>query len=606
VEDDDLVWDIAHHDFVNGDIYVVASDGVSGGNGQVWSNAVNLTDTETDSCLPGECQSEHWPTMAMYSDDSLMIEYILDLEAGAKGGVNENDVCEWTDNPVIFMTWPCFAMADLPQNVCVATSPSTPVYPEIALAPFGDGTGCTTEGTYAADLTLSNCGNVNLTYTATANAGWLSVSSGASGNVSAGTGPRGSDNPSWTGAPGCATPATISWEANSASLGTGNYVGTISVDLSDPGAEDFDIEVNLVVACDYYLPEYATITGGCWILDVFNTPTDANGIDNDQEGNMKFYACGDTIAPLYHESFLVGWDNGTVKMFGDGMSEDSSQYHMRALSEVTVSSVGSPGSGSGYWISDGYWCTPDSMVYGRTQFIVPGHQDTAVLIKKVTIWNESGTTLSNFIAGEDVDWDADRDSAWDVGGIDIGRNMVYQRGFDSNDDSVVCGVSAYGGYDPNLGARVINGYDYTFFSLGYYPDTAYQLYTGLDGTFTVFSDSSAGTEMHSIFRFREGQMSASDTFDICYLKAVSLDGVTGLQDLIDKGIAFIEDYDLCDIYEPPQCAGICGDANEDGGVNVSDAVWIINFVFVTGSPAPGTCSPGAPAWGGQDCCEYTP
>ncbi len=31
---------------------------------------------------------------------------------------------------------------------------------------------------------------------------------------------------------------------------------------------------------------------------------------------------------------------------------------------------------------------------------------------------------------------------------------------------------------------------------------------------------------------------------------------------------------------------ICGDANGDEGINVSDAVWIINYVFVTGSPPP--------------------
>ncbi len=48
----------------------------------------------------------------------------------------------------------------------------------------------------------------------------------------------------------------------------------------------------------------------------------------------------------------------------------------------------------------------------------------------------------------------------------------------------------------------------------------------------------------------------------------------------------------------------CGDANTDSVVNVSDAVWVINFVFVSGSPPPGTCSPGAPNWAGQDCCPY--
>jgi len=29
---------------------------------------------------------------------------------------------------------------------------------------------------------------------------------------------------------------------------------------------------------------------------------------------------------------------------------------------------------------------------------------------------------------------------------------------------------------------------------------------------------------------------------------------------------------------------LCGDANNDGAVNVSDAVWIINYVFVGGEP----------------------
>jgi len=39
--------------------------------------------------------------------------------------------------------------------------------------------------------------------------------------------------------------------------------------------------------------------------------------------------------------------------------------------------------------------------------------------------------------------------------------------------------------------------------------------------------------------------------------------------------------DECDGYEPEY---VCGDANADGIVNVSDAVWIINYVFVGGDP----------------------
>ncbi len=52
---------------------------------------------------------------------------------------------------------------------------------------------------------------------------------------------------------------------------------------------------------------------------------------------------------------------------------------------------------------------------------------------------------------------------------------------------------------------------------------------------------------------------------------------------------------------PPQPVLACGDANDDAAVNVSDAVWVINYVFIGGAP-PGTCSPGS--WDGDDCCEF--
>ncbi|NIR63755.1 MAG: hypothetical protein GWO41_00495 [candidate division Zixibacteria bacterium] len=55
----------------------------------------------------------------------------------------------------------------------------------------------------------------------------------------------------------------------------------------------------------------------------------------------------------------------------------------------------------------------------------------------------------------------------------------------------------------------------------------------------------------------------------------------------------------------PQPVLACGDANGDCFVNVSDAVFMINYVFI-GGPPPGDCCPGG--WEGQggDCCpnEY--
>lgn len=48
----------------------------------------------------------------------------------------------------------------------------------------------------------------------------------------------------------------------------------------------------------------------------------------------------------------------------------------------------------------------------------------------------------------------------------------------------------------------------------------------------------------------------------------------------------------------------CGDANSDGSVNVSDAVYLINYVF-SGGNSPGNCRPGDPDWVTGDCCSFS-
>ncbi|HEQ99898.1 MAG TPA: hypothetical protein ENO22_11225, partial [candidate division Zixibacteria bacterium] len=251
------------------DLLVVGSDAASGSMGKTWTEAINLSQTPSDSCLVGECFHETYPSMARYSTDSLMIFYMEDKDPGIWYGRGEGHE---TDNPLMFMTWPCFTMADVGNNPSLSTVPADPTYNEVALAPNGNTSGCNTDASFSAQIQLNNSGNVGLNYTATPNDGWLSVDAGASGPIDAGVGPRFSDDPSWSGAPGCASPATIAWTASSATLAEGNYSGTITVDIDDPGVDDFDITVNLVFTCEYYVPECARITGGCWIVDLWNTP----------------------------------------------------------------------------------------------------------------------------------------------------------------------------------------------------------------------------------------------------------------------------------------------------------------------------------------------
>ncbi|MBD3216802.1 MAG: hypothetical protein GF310_00905, partial [candidate division Zixibacteria bacterium] len=196
---EDTVYQVA-------DIMVVGSDLATGDMGKTWTEGINLTQTTVDSCLPGDCFHEVWPTMSLYSTDSLMLVYLEDKDPGMYYSREEG---LQTDNPVMFMTWPCFTMTDVGSNAALAVTPSDPTYPEIGLAPNGNTSGCTTPASFSAEVELNNSGNVGLNYTTSSNAGWLSVTSGTSGPINAGAGPRYSNNPAWTGAPGCASPATI-------------------------------------------------------------------------------------------------------------------------------------------------------------------------------------------------------------------------------------------------------------------------------------------------------------------------------------------------------------------------------------------------------------
>jgi hypothetical protein len=77
------------------------------------------------------------------------------------------------------------------------------------------------------------------------------------------------------------------------------------------------------------------------------------------------------------------------------------------------------------------------------------------------------------------------------------------------------------------------------------------------------------------------------------------DSVTNVSDAV-----YIINYVFVGGDEPAPVLA-CGDANNDGAVNVSDAVSIINYVFVGGNP-PGDCMPGSENWYNGNCCPFVP
>jgi len=54
----------------------------------------------------------------------------------------------------------------------------------------------------------------------------------------------------------------------------------------------------------------------------------------------------------------------------------------------------------------------------------------------------------------------------------------------------------------------------------------------------------------------------------------------------------------------PQPIIACMDSNTDASVNIADAFYVLNYIFLGGG-APGDCSAGA-GWIDGDCCEFVP
>jgi hypothetical protein len=90
--------DMSAGGYSNGELYGAGStDG-----GQTWRDRVNLTNSPSDGCQPGDCDSDHWSSLAEVVDDSLHILYVNDKDAGA--AVRTEGV--GTDSPVKYMTFP--------------------------------------------------------------------------------------------------------------------------------------------------------------------------------------------------------------------------------------------------------------------------------------------------------------------------------------------------------------------------------------------------------------------------------------------------------------------------------------------------------------------
>jgi hypothetical protein len=568
----DTTDDCSANNYANGDLYAQASQ-----SGITWGPPVNLTNTRTDGCTAGDCMSEHWPTSAAYAD-SLYILYIGDKDPGGAitpEGTPQND-------PVMVLINELF-----PMETFVELS----VDPEGFIDPFHRAPG----ESYDTSFVITNLGNAQADCQISENpaVGWLAVAP---------------TNPSIQ--PAVNNEATID-VSGTAPGSQGLYQTTIVIDFNDSKGQ-IVMPVDFYVFNDFFIPENATIRTA---QNRLNVSQDSRVGDQEAGAQMTWFS--DNSNYLYDGSLIIGYnaDNMFTNIFyqdGDTAVADNPLRELRALSHTTYDST----SFASYRYAEGTGCTADSTVAFHSQFYAPTHPDSAnFYVGRFSLYagpnTPVGTPVTGLIVGYATDWDIPSDSSSDnYGGYNDTLQLVYQQGAyigspDGNEYRY--GGIAYRGNDSTY-LEAENGWYWqnqyyvypnpTNLTGGYQADSLYHYMTTVTtwGPQPFPSVKDSVDDLNSVITVSKNATltwsgSTPDSMIFYIIFAGSNDdtgpkSVADLKTAVRKGQRFICNH----LNEGgPGCCD-CGDADGNGIVNISDAVYLIAYIFGGGDPPDPLCN----------------
>ncbi len=566
--DENIGGDYGDNNVLNGDIYLIASsdggatwgpDGavpdydvqITAGTGNAVrkGTAVDITNTWTENCSAGDCHNENFASLARYSTGNLHIVYLDDNHAGY--GVRGENNSEITRNAVMYMTYDCFSPEVIfSYAITPDTSEGSFFFP---IAPNG-APDCTIGYTNSFSVSIRNTGNTPIDYVVSNNETWL-IPSSTGGTIAAGIDPV----------------ADIDFAIGPVDS-EGDYNDNITINLtSSAGDAELVYHIDVVVACSYFIPDYQILSTGCWSAGLWNVPR-AGTAQRGDDGNMFWFI--DSLAPMY--------DGGAIITYADDVSQtffsmyDGSNDH---VSFVATDSLVVADSGN-YEYARSEWATADACINGETDWYMPSHEDTCVLIQRETICNNTDSAITVNI-GEGIDWNFpdDSDGSVNESGVDISRRMVYQKGVSGSAAESCYGGAFICGDIP--GAIVLESDNRVYPNSGYVPADIGNLLA----THSGFVAADSVEDLNSVFIVAQNVIIETDScFAFCMVKASHRENLAGLQSLIDAGKAFIVDNGInCPGCEEIGC--LPGDANGSGGVDIDDVVYVINYIF-GGGPEP--------------------
>ena len=542
--------DCSEGNYANGEIFLTASSDW----GETWGEAVNLTNTQSDDCTEGNCDSEHWSSMAKYSHDEVHIQYVEDKDAGGfpqtEGGT--------TENPVMYITHPCFD----PDPYCyVSYTPLSIGYPT-HIAPQG-GVDCTSDETTTFTLILQNGGNQSTSYAVTPNASWITYDSGdpLTGVIDA----------------GCTNTIKEIVIKLGPIVTEGVYTSSIDIDVC---GEEYTIPIELYVYCLFYEPEYEYLSTSCWSIGVWNVARAGLAQASDL-GNM--YWLIEEVALMYDEGVVISYDDTTQTFFSmfEGSDDD---VDFVALSPLETSATAE------YEYATGEFATPDTNICGVIEYYAPVNPDYCFLVEHVIITN-CDDVAHVVSVGEGIDFDIpdENDESDNRAGHDVDRQMLYMMGPEGETSE-----NYYGGvaFDTNQnvipGGVILNNDTWVYDNSGYDPAEIGGLLNRISG-FDSTIDSVFDQNMFFAI-YQEVSLDPGESIEFCKIKTSSLTGLDDLKALVDTAFVWADENNACVSGEYDCGPEGVGNADGLGIIDIDDIVYMIQWLYAGGpSPIPEDC-----------------
>ena len=557
--------------YFNGELFVSASSTM----GQTWGPGINLTNTKTDKCAAGTCASEASASAARYCNDSLRIEFVEDLDAGSFISSDAGSVS--TENPVRFLSYPCVNMASFQTLSC---TPGSIKYPFHAVR----------NSSATKNLVLTDGGNLDVIWSYSIVGPTPIALVPANGTLSA----------------GCNPSATVAVTATSGNT-EGLFKNTI-VFSYDSGTKTLSVPVDFYIFDSWFLAEDVSIRtattnpGGSRMM-----VNQASQVANDVAEQSFSYFAKLSEDFITDGSLIMGNSktNLSWKIFTNGQGDPTPTNPFGWLYALThnVADSTTYDSQHGYTIASGSGTNRDTTVSFDVSWYAPHHTDSCdFYIGHFDVYKGPKATgdVTGLTIAYAVDWDVPSDTSSESDnsvGYDSVRQMIYLQG--QYTTARKQGFAATAAYRED-GAPITGGFAWgnqqqVYGQSGFLVDSVWKYMEAISPAHPYYSTwkDSIG-DMSIVMVVAKGYTVTSTShlkFNVVLAAKRAEDnptvGPVAIKAAVCKAKVFIQSWIDPGIVLCPAC-NMCGDASGDGKINISDAVFLIAYIFAGGTP-PGDC-----------------